>query len=51
LIKVDIINEGREGRRHHEGPGRGGGEALLEAMKDSLMKGERNRAAGFGVFR
>ena len=50
MIKVDIINEVAKAADITKVRAEVAVEALLEAMKDSLMKGERIELRGFGVF-
>ena len=45
MIKVDIINEVVEGRRHHEGQGRGGGRGRPRGDEGLLDEGRADRAA------
>ena len=50
MIKVDIINEVAKAADITKVRAEVAVEAVLEAMKDSLMKGERIELRGFGVF-
>jgi len=50
MIKVDIIKEVAKADDITKVRAEVAVEALLEAMKDSLMKGERIELRGFGVF-
>jgi DNA-binding protein HU-beta len=50
MIKVDIINDVAKAADITKVRAEVAVEALLEAMKDSLMKGERIELRGFGVF-
>jgi len=50
MIKVDIINEVSKAADITKVKAEVAVEAVLEAMKDSLMKGERIELRGFGVF-
>ena len=49
MIKVDIINEVSRAADITKVRAEVAVEAVLEAMKDSLMKGERIELRGFGV--
>ena len=51
MIKVDIINEVAKAAHITKVRAEVAVEAVLEAMKDSLMKGERIELRGFGVFK
>ena len=51
MIKVDIINEVSKAADITKVKAEVAVEAVLEAMKDSLMKGERIELRGFGSFR
>ena len=50
MIKVDIINEVSRAADITKVKAEVAVEALLDAMKTSLMKGERIELRGFGVF-
>src|SRR5687768_6742759 len=50
MIKVDIINEVSRAADITKVKAEVAVEAVLEAMKDSMMKGERIELRGFGVF-
>ena len=50
MIKVDIINEVSQAADITKVKAEVAVEAVLEAMKDSMMKGERIELRGFGVF-
>ena len=50
MIKVDIINEVSKAADITKVKAEVAVEAVLEAMKDSMMKGERIELRGFGVF-
>ena len=51
MIKVDIINEVAKAADITKVRAEVAVEAVLEAMKDALMKGERIELRGFGSFR
>src|SRR5690242_17972384 len=50
MIKVDIINEVSKAADITKVKAEVAVEAVLEAMKDSMMRGERIELRGFGVF-
>ena len=50
MIKVDIINEVSKAADITKVKAEVAVEAVLEAMKESMMKGERIELRGFGVF-
>jgi DNA-binding protein HU-beta len=50
MIKVDIINEVSKAADITKVKAETAVEAVLEAMKDSMMRGERIELRGFGVF-
>ena len=50
MIKVDIINEVSKAADITKVKAEVAVEAVLEAMKDSLMRGDRIELRGFGVF-
>ena len=50
MIKVDIINEVARAADITKVKAEVAVEAVLEAMKDSLMRGDRIELRGFGVF-
>src|SRR5258705_10579673 len=50
MIKVDIINEVSKAADVTKVKAEVAVEAVLEAMKDSMMRGERIELRGFGVF-
>ena len=50
MIKVDIINEVARAADITKVKAEVAVEAVLEAMKDSLMKGDRIELRGFGAF-